>query len=98
VPLAEIIAEVKGVKSTQSKKVVEEYTRLTDQLADEFTLLLDVSYEEIKRVAYDEYLAEAIRRMRVGELKIKPGYDGVYGEVRIFEKDDLCIPIQSSIL
>jgi len=77
VPLAEIIAEVKGVKSPQSKRVLEEYFRLTDELANEFTLLLDTPIEEIRRAAADEHTAEAIRRMRAGELEIEAGYDGV---------------------
>ena len=84
VPLAEIIAEVVGVKSTQSKKVVAEYMRLTDELANEFTLLLDTPIDAIRAAASDPNLAEAIRRMRAGELQIKPGYDGIFGRVSIF--------------
>ena len=33
-------------------------------------------------------MAEALRRVREGKLKIKPGYDGTYGEVRIFEPEE----------
>jgi len=85
VPLAEIIAEVVGVKSTQSKKVLAEYFRLTNDVANEFTLLLDTPIDQIKKVATDPRLAEAIRRMRAGEMNISPGYDGIFGSVKIFQ-------------
>ena len=98
VPLAEIIAEVKGVKSPQSKRVLEEYFRLTDELANEFTLLLDTPIEEIRRAAADEHTAEAIRRMRAGQLEIEPGYDGVYGVVSIFGTQGPPAPSQKVLL
>lgn len=98
VPLAEIIAEVKGVSSTQSKKVEEEYRRLTDTLADEFTLLIDTPIESIRSVASDSNLAAAIEKMRAGDLKIKPGYDGIYGTVQIFGEEGPPKPTQSSLL
>jgi uncharacterized protein (TIGR00375 family) len=98
VPLAEIIAEVVGVKSAQSKKVVAEYMRLTDELADEFTLLLDTPIEKIREVSTDEQLAVAIDRMRRGELVIKPGYDGIFGTVSIFGKDGPPKPKQSILI
>ena len=85
VPLAEIIAEVVGVKSTQSKKVLAEYFRLTNDVANEFALLLDTPIDQIKKVATDPRLAEAIRRMRAGEMNISPGYDGIFGSVKIFQ-------------
>jgi DNA helicase II / ATP-dependent DNA helicase PcrA len=85
VPLAEIIAEVVGVNSTQSKKVLAEYFRLTDELADEFTLLLDTPIDLIRKVASDERLAVAIERMRKGDVQIEPGYDGVFGKVKILK-------------
>ncbi len=84
VPLAEIIAEVVGVKSTQSKKVLAEYFRLTDELADEFTLLLDTPIDSIRQAVSDENLALAIERMRLGNVHIEPGYDGIFGKVNIF--------------
>ena len=98
VPLAEVIAEVMGISSTQSKKVEEEYFRLTDTLADEFTLLLDTPIDDIRSAAKDPALALAIEKMRAGELTIQPGYDGVYGMVRIFGDDGPHKPKQSNLL
>ena len=33
-------------------------------------------------------IVEGIDRMRAGKLKIRPGYDGEYGEVKIFTEED----------
>lgn len=96
VPLAEILAEVYGVASTQSKKVDTEYSRLTDELADEFTLLLDTPISDIHRS--NANLALAIEKMRAGELTIKPGYDGVYGIVSIFGESGPPTPKQTVLL
>jgi len=98
VPLAEIIAEVVGVKSTQSKKVLAEYFRLTDELANEFTLLLDTPIQAIQAASAYPNLAEAILRMRKGEMNIQPGYDGIYGTVKIFGENGPPAPKQSSLL
>jgi uncharacterized protein (TIGR00375 family) len=98
VPLAEVIAEVVGVKSPQSKKVEAEYFRLTDEVADEFTLLLDTPTEDIRAVTNYPNLAFAIERMRKGEMNIEPGYDGIYGKVKIFGDDGPPAPKQSNLL
>ncbi len=84
VPLAEILAECYGVTSTSSKKVVAEYQRLTDDLADEFTILLDTPLEIIAKHAHAPSLAQALCRMRAGDVKVTPGYDGIYGTVSLF--------------
>jgi len=82
VPLDVIMAEVNEVKTLSSKKVQEMYQKATDELGTEFDILLDTPIAEIKK--FDERLAEAIERMRTGNIHIKPGYDGVYGEVSIW--------------
>ncbi len=92
VPLAEIIAEVAGVKGVQSKRVVAEYMRLTDELADEFTLLLDTPINDIAAVASYLNLSLAIERIRAGKISISPGYDGVYGTVKILNDENSIIP------
>ena len=86
VPLAELVAEVLQVKSTQSKKVEEIYTHLTQTIGNEFTLLLDTPIEDIQAHARGTDIARAIERMRAGNLQITPGYDGIFGTVRIFSE------------
>jgi len=83
VPLSEIIKEIFGVASI-TKKVKAEYERLIDVFGTELAILIDVPIEEIKSHGFNE-LADAIDRVRNGNISIQPGYDGEYGKVSIFE-------------
>ncbi|TAN33625.1 DNA helicase UvrD [Patescibacteria group bacterium] len=80
VPLREIIAAVFGV-GTAGKKVALEYENLIKNIGSEFHILLDADLEEIKKYASDKNIALAIANARVGRVKVKPGYDGVFGTV-----------------
>ncbi len=80
IELDKIIAEVLGVKSRQSKKVKEEYNKLISEFGSELFILLELDLKKIKVPR----LAEAIVRVRRGNLNIKPGFDGQYGQVKIF--------------
>lgn len=86
IELDKIIGEAFDIKSRQSKKVQEIYHRMIKQLGPELKILMDTSIEDINRTAPE--VGEAVRRMRAGELSITPGYDGVYGEVKIFSKKE----------
>jgi len=86
VPLDEIIAEVFGVLPN-SKKVKSEYERLTGIFGSELKILLEVDLSDIKAESSPE-LSEGIKRTREGKIKIRPGYDGEYGKVRIFEESE----------
>lgn len=87
IELDKIIAETVGVKSRRSAKVAKVYAELLRQFGNELSILIDSPIEKIA-AASDGRLAEAVRRMRAGELTIKPGFDGQYGEVRIFSGDE----------
>ena len=82
VPLTQILAEAIGV-GERTKTVARAYTELTDALGSEFAVLLDAPIEDITGVA-GERIAEGIARMRTGDVAVEPGYDGVYGTVRIW--------------
>jgi len=84
VQLDEIISEAIGVGSA-SKKVKKEYENLIKTFGSELKILMDVSIEKIKSSA-NEKIAEGVKRVRAGNLKISPGYDGEYGTVEIFKK------------
>ncbi len=85
VELDKIIAESLNIKSRQSKQVQSEYSRLIKALGNELYILLDADLAEIVKVG-GARVAEGIRRVREGQLIIKPGFDGQYGEVRIFSE------------
>ncbi|MBI4449618.1 DNA helicase UvrD [Candidatus Uhrbacteria bacterium] len=85
VPLQEAIAEAFAVASA-TKRVREQYDRLLRDVGNEFHILLDERLDAIARAASPE-VVEAIRRIRVGELAIAPGYDGEYGTVHVFSAD-----------
>lgn len=82
IPLNEIIAESLGT-SVLSKKVVEYYNNLINKLGSELKILLESSEKEIREESLPE-IAEGIIKMREGKVFIEPGYDGVYGKVKIF--------------
>lgn len=83
VGLEKIIAEALNIKSTKAKKVLLDYDNMIKNLGPELSILLDVPIVTIKKVS-GEKIAEGVRRVRAGELRIEPGYDGEYGKVRIF--------------
>jgi uncharacterized protein (TIGR00375 family) len=87
VPLPEIIAEVRGV-GEQSRKVQEAYETLTSRVGSELFILEHAPLEDIRR-AGSPLVAEAIRRMRGGQVIRDAGYDGEYGRIRLFEAGEL---------
>jgi len=82
VPLNQIIAEALKVAKT-SQKVLNEYKKLTINLGGEIKILTKVDLKEIERLSGPK-IAEGVDRMRQGKLAIDPGYDGVYGVVKIW--------------
>lgn len=83
VPLPEVLAECLNVSSVSSKKVMALYEDMISKLGNEFSILLDISVAEI-RLQFGDIVAEAIARVRAGKLSIAPGYDGIFGVVKIF--------------
>ncbi|MCP4605214.1 MAG: AAA family ATPase, partial [Proteobacteria bacterium] len=83
VPLAEVAGEVIGA-GPATKKVQALVRRVLTELGPELPVLKDVPLEDIQRIGGTP-LAEAVRRVRTGELTIAGGYDGEFGTVQIFE-------------
>ncbi len=86
VPLLEIIAEALG-KGVQSQAVRRTYQQLIELGGTEFELLLYRDLEELKNTV-PVPIIEGIKRVREGRLYIRPGYDGVYGKVKIFAPEE----------
>jgi len=93
IPLDEIIGEALGV-GQKSKKVAEEYEKLIFNFNSELNVLLEAPYDAIAK-ASDARICEAIRRVREGKVDIRPGYDGEYGKISIFDEDEK-IELQTS--
>lgn len=85
VPLEEIIAEALGVLPG-AKQVEIEYNKLIANFGSEFEVLLNVSKQDLGKVSLLE-IAEGVERVRQGKVFIEPGYDGIYGKVKIFSQD-----------
>jgi uncharacterized protein (TIGR00375 family) len=99
-PLHEIIKTVLDVSYQGAKKVWSIYNPLVKKFGDEYTVLMDAPKEEMSKIV-DSRIAEAIVRVREEKAKVIPGYDGVYGQLEIFnEKQEDMIrqkPSQKSI-
>lgn len=87
VELDKIIAEALLIKSRKSKQVQAEYDSLVKQFGPELSILIDLDLKRLEGIT-DKRIIEALRRVREGKLIIQPGFDGRYGEVKIFNKED----------
>ena len=86
VPLAEILSEIMQV-GTASKSVTLEYDKLIHKFGSELSILQEVPVDEISKAS--PLLGEGILRLREGKVLKQAGYDGEYGVIRLFEKDEL---------
>ena len=80
-PLSEILSNLIGA-TMATKKVWSEYNKIMKHFRSEYDVLLNASFEELKAIT-DEKIANAIIKNRKAELNVKPGYDGVYGELEL---------------
>ena len=84
VPLPEIIADATGV-GVNSKSVQKIYNELLKNLGTEFDILLNASLEKIENNS-SEIISKAAGRVRDGKIYVRPGYDGIFGVVKVFEE------------
>ncbi len=82
VPLKEIISSVFGV-GVASKKVAQEYESMVSKLGSEFSILLRIEIDKIEKQVSDAAIAVAISNMREGKVRTTPGYDGIFGSVKV---------------
>jgi uncharacterized protein (TIGR00375 family) len=81
-----VMSELLGV-GPKSKKVVGQIAALTAALGPELDILQEVPVDDIK--GDSPLLAEAVDRLRRGEVIREAGYDGEYGVIRLFEPGEL---------
>ena len=85
--LDKIIAEAYGLKSRNSTAVQKEYSRLISRFGGELNILLELDLATVGQ-EIDARITEGIKRARAGKLIIKPGFDGRYGEIKLFTEAD----------
>jgi uncharacterized protein (TIGR00375 family) len=84
IPLAEILAELHGTKSVSGRAVLEEYRAVIDRLGNEFSVLRSVPIAAVEAAGFP-LLAIALDRLRTGNVVRDPGYDGVFGTIKVFK-------------
>ncbi|MBI5127261.1 DNA helicase UvrD [Candidatus Roizmanbacteria bacterium] len=82
IPFLEVLLELNNHSPTKAQR---EYERFTTNLGTEFDILLRKDYEEIGKFG-GEKLRQAIEIIRERKVFVDPGYDGVFGKVKIFNE------------
>jgi PHP family Zn ribbon phosphoesterase len=95
-PLGEIISTVLGASYPSVQKVWDVYNLLIGKFGDEYAVLMDAPMEQMSGIV-EPKVAEAIVRVREEKVHITPGYDGVYGQLVIFEEPNEAPPKKASI-
>jgi uncharacterized protein (TIGR00375 family) len=86
VPLNEIIAQSLG-SPVGSEKVKAKFDELCLKFGSEIDVLLKTSIQDLTKAA-GEKIAEGVTKVRNGDIIIDPGFDGVYGKVKIWNEEE----------
>ncbi|MCM4082951.1 UvrD-helicase domain-containing protein [Paractinoplanes hotanensis] len=87
IQLHEILGEINGV-GPKSKTVEAQLNHLVATLGSELDILRKVPVDAIGQAGGDE-LREGITRLRRGDVRRVPGYDGEYGVITLFDQGEL---------
>ena len=87
VPLPEVIAASTG-HGAAGVRVQRLYEEMLGKLGTEFSILRELSIEDIRRQSGYQ-IGEGIRRLREGNVGRFPGFDGEYGTIQLFEPSEL---------
>ncbi|HYK07864.1 MAG TPA: endonuclease Q family protein, partial [Candidatus Eisenbacteria bacterium] len=94
VPLKEIIAEAIG-SPFASPKVLVIFNQLCKEGESEFHVLLKLPLADIEKAALSitspalaEKITDGVKKVRAEQIVIQPGYDGVFGVVKIWQDEE----------
>lgn len=90
IPLKEILSELLKT-GVITKRILESYNLIIKKAGSELDILLNVNLKDLE-IKTNEILAEAIRRMREGKVFIKEGFDGEYGQIKLFSQNEISNP------
>jgi uncharacterized protein (TIGR00375 family) len=79
-PLSEIIATVLDVGSSQTRAVWKIYNDLIKNFHNEYSILIDIPESDLVKVV-DPSITKAIIKVRNGDFRVIPGFDGTYGQL-----------------
>ena len=82
VALAGILSEALEV-GVNTKRVRAQYDNLVSEVGNELAVLMDAPLSDIAAIS-GERVAEGVARVRTGDISIEPGYDGLYGTVKVW--------------
>jgi len=86
IPLVEIISSALEM-GVVSLTVQREYNKLIAAFGSELNLLLNVTRDDILSQSPPK-IGKGIIRVREGKVEVIPGYDGVYGEIKVYSEED----------
>jgi uncharacterized protein (TIGR00375 family) len=93
-PLHEILSLYYSV-GMNTKKVWNIYWKMISDFENEFNILLNVSKEDLLNKEIENSLVNLIISNREGKIKVKPGYDGEYGEAVL---EDVVVEKQKTLI
>ncbi len=87
VPLLEILSESLGL-GVATQGVTSLYDHLVTRFGSEFDVLLKTKISDLENVAGTK-VSEAVSKVRSGDIFIKPGFDGIFGKVKIWKEEKI---------
>ena len=80
IPLHELLGSVYNIKLMTSKKLTALYQQLIGKFGTEYNVLLEAPEQALAQVV-DPVVVQVILKNRAKDLRLQPGYDGVYGTI-----------------
>lgn len=96
IPIKELLSEINRTAPT-TKKITKEYLDILAACGPELQLLMHVPLEDLESKINGKF-AEAISRMRNGQVFITEGFDGDYGKIKVFGMNENDIAAQRPLL